>query len=86
MCDPFDRSVGFDIGKPTAHIVTISHQHPDHANLAAIKPMRENIFTIEGPGEYEVGGVMIAWVGGPQMACADWIVGLGARADHAPAR
>ena len=62
VCDPFDRSVGLDIGKPTAHIVTISHQHPDHANLAAIKPMRENIFVIKGPGEYEVSGIMIAGV------------------------
>ena len=62
LCDPFDRSVGFDIGKPTAHIVTISHQHPDHANLAAVKPMREKVFVIDGPGEYEVGGVMIAGV------------------------
>jgi L-ascorbate metabolism protein UlaG (beta-lactamase superfamily) len=62
LCDPFDRSVGFDIGKPTAHIVTISHQHADHANLAAVKPMREKVFAIEGPGEYEVGGVMIAGI------------------------
>lgn len=62
LCDPFDRSVGLDIGKPTAHIVTISHSHPDHANLAAVKPMRERIFPIEGPGEYEVSGVMIAGV------------------------
>ncbi len=62
VCDPFDRSVGLDIGRPTAHIVTVSHRHPDHANLAAVKPMREHIFPIEGPGEYEVSGVMIAGV------------------------
>jgi L-ascorbate metabolism protein UlaG (beta-lactamase superfamily) len=62
VCDPFDRSVGLDIGRPTAHIVTVSHRHPDHANVAAVKPMRERIFPIEGPGEYEVSGVMIAGV------------------------
>src|SRR6266508_2786561 len=62
LCDPFDRSAGLDIGRPTAHIVTISHRHSDHANLAAVKPMREKIFTIDGPGEYEVGGVLIAGV------------------------
>lgn len=62
LTDPYDRSVGFDIGKPTAHIVTISHNHPDHTNTAAVKPMREKLFTIEGPGEYEVGGVMITGV------------------------
>lgn len=62
LTDPYDRSVGLDIGKPTAHIVTISHAHPDHTNVAAVKPMREKVFTIEGPGEYEVGGVMISGV------------------------
>lgn len=62
LCDPYDRSVGTDIGRPSAHIVTVSHDHPDHANVAAVKPMRERLFVIEGPGEYEVGGVMIAGV------------------------
>ncbi|HNP85648.1 MAG: MBL fold metallo-hydrolase [Chloroflexi bacterium SZAS-1] len=62
ICDPYDRSVGLEIGKPTAHIVTVSHTHADHANIAAVKPMREQLFVIEGPGEYEIGGVMIAGV------------------------
>lgn len=62
VTDPYDRSVGLEIGKPTAHIVTISHQHPDHTNAAAVKPMREKLFMVEGPGEYEVGGIMIAGV------------------------
>jgi L-ascorbate metabolism protein UlaG (beta-lactamase superfamily) len=62
ITDPYDRSVGVDIGKPSAHVVTISHKHPDHANSAAIRPMREQVFTIEGPGEYEVGGILISGV------------------------
>lgn len=62
LCDPYDRSVGVEIGRPTAHIVTVSHAHPDHTNVAAVKPMRERLFVIDGPGEYEVGGVMIAGV------------------------
>src|SRR5262245_29173711 len=62
LTDPFDRSVGIDIGRPTAHIVTVSHNHPDHANVAAVKPARERLFTIDGPGEYEVGGVLITAV------------------------
>ena len=62
LCDPFDRSVGLDMGRPSAHIVTISHKHPDHANVAAVKPMRERVFTIDGPGEYEVGGILITGV------------------------
>lgn len=62
LTDPYDRSVGVDIGKPTAHIVTISHKHTDHNNTLAVKPLHEKLFTIEGPGEYEVSGVMITGV------------------------
>jgi L-ascorbate metabolism protein UlaG (beta-lactamase superfamily) len=62
LTDPYDRSVGLDIGRPTAHIVTVSHKHPDHANVAAVKPLREQLFTIDGPGDYEVGGILISGV------------------------
>lgn len=62
VLDPFDRSIGLDIGKPTAHIVTVSHDHPDHNNVAAVKPTRERVFVIDGPGEYEVGGILITGV------------------------
>lgn len=62
ICDPFGRSVGVDLGRPSAHIVTVSHDHADHNNVAPIKPMREKLFVIDAPGEYEVGGVLIAGV------------------------
>jgi L-ascorbate metabolism protein UlaG (beta-lactamase superfamily) len=62
VTDPFDRSVGMDIGRPTAHIVTVSHDHPDHANTAAVRPAREQFFTVNGPGEYEIGGILISGV------------------------
>lgn len=62
LCDPYDRSVGVDIGKPTAHIVTVSHGHADHNNVAAVKPLREKLFVVDGPGEYEVSGVLITGV------------------------
>jgi L-ascorbate metabolism protein UlaG (beta-lactamase superfamily) len=62
LCDPFNRSIGVDIGRPTAHIVTVSHDHPDHNNVAAVRPMREKLFTVDAPGEYEVGGVLITGV------------------------
>jgi L-ascorbate metabolism protein UlaG (beta-lactamase superfamily) len=62
LTDPYDRSVGLDIGRPTAHIVTVSHKHPDHANVAAVKPLREQLFIIDGPGDYEVGGILISGV------------------------
>lgn len=60
--DPFDSSTGLDIGKPSAHIVTVSHAHPDHSNVAAVKPQRDQIFLIDGPGEYEIGGILITGV------------------------
>lgn len=62
LCDPYGRSTGLDIGKPSAHIVTVSHPHDDHNNVAAVRPMREKVFTIEGPGDYEVNGVLISGV------------------------
>jgi len=62
VCDPYGRTTGLDIGKPTAHIVTVSHQHDDHNNVAAVRPMRDKVFVIDGPGDYEVGGVLISGV------------------------
>ncbi|MEI8166523.1 MAG: MBL fold metallo-hydrolase [Chloroflexales bacterium] len=62
ICDPFSRSIGLELGRPTAHIATISHDEPDHNNIAQVKPMREKLFVIDGPGEYEVGGVLITGV------------------------
>jgi L-ascorbate metabolism protein UlaG (beta-lactamase superfamily) len=61
LTDPYDRVVG-DIGKPSAQIVTISHHHADHDNVAAVKPLRERVVVLDGPGEYEVGGVLITGV------------------------
>lgn len=62
ICDPFDRSIGLDLGRPTAHIVTISHDHPDHNHSAGVKPVRDQVFVIDGPGEYEVRGILITGV------------------------
>lgn len=62
ICDPYSRSVGLDLGRPTAHIVTVSHSHPDHNNVAQVKPLREKLFVVEAPGEYEVSGILITGV------------------------
>lgn len=62
VCDPYSRSIGLDLGRPTAHIVTVSHNHEDHNYLAGVKPMRDRLFVIDGPGEYEVSGVLISGV------------------------
>ena len=61
LFDPFDRSVGLEIGKPTAHIVAVSHDSGDHNNVGAVKPLKEQetVFATDGPGEYEVKNILI---------------------------
>ncbi len=62
VCDPYHRSIGLDLGRPTASIVTVSHHHPDHDNSSAVRPLRDRVFVVDGPGEYEIGGVLITGV------------------------
>ena len=59
ITDPFPRSDGLDIGKPVVHVVTLSSDDPQRSYTEAVKPVAERVFVVDGPGEYEVGGVMI---------------------------
>lgn len=56
ITDPYSPELGYTLGKPTARIVTVSHQHPGHSYVQGVggepKPLR-------GPGEYEISGVLI---------------------------
>ena len=54
--DPFDKSIGLTPPRGAANIVTVSHQHLDHNNVAALngEPL-----VVEGPGEYETKGVSV---------------------------
>ena len=56
ITDPYSPTLGYSLGKPTANIVTVSHQHPGHSYVQGIggKPRLVN-----GPGEYEINGVLI---------------------------
>lgn len=57
VIDPFDpKMVGFAYPKVSADIVLVTHQHPDHNNVAAVGG---NPFVISGPGEYEVKGIKV---------------------------
>jgi len=57
IIDPFDpKMVGLKFPPQEAELVIISHHHPDHDNLSLIKGDRK---VIDGPGEYEVGGVSV---------------------------
>jgi L-ascorbate metabolism protein UlaG (beta-lactamase superfamily) len=59
VTDPFDESLGYEVPRLKADIVTISHNAPGHANLEAVKGYQH---VVEGPGEYEIGGVFIIGV------------------------
>jgi len=44
------------LGKPTARIVTVSHQHEGHSYIQGISGEPR---PVTGPGEYEISGVLI---------------------------
>ena len=56
ITDPYSPTLGYSLGKPTAHIVTVSHQHPGHSYIQGIGGERR---LVTGPGEYEISGVLI---------------------------
>jgi len=60
ITDPYDgKAVGYNLGKPLADIVTVSHGHPGHDNVAAVGGEPK---LIAGPGEYEIRGVFITGI------------------------
>ena len=59
VTDPCPKSTGYSIGRPAAAAVTVSHDHPDHSNLAAITG---DPHVVKGPGEFEIAGVLIMGV------------------------
>ena len=56
ITDPCPKSTGYSIGRPTAAAVTVSHDHPDHSNVKAVAG---DPHVVRGPGEFEIGGVLI---------------------------
>ncbi len=56
ITDPYPPSVGYSLGKPTAHIVTVSHQHSGHSYVQGIGGEPKLVIK---PGEYEISGVLI---------------------------
>jgi L-ascorbate metabolism protein UlaG (beta-lactamase superfamily) len=59
VADPCPPSSGYDIGKPTANIVTVSHAHENHSYVKAVagKPA-----ILVRPGEYEIHGAFMTGV------------------------
>jgi L-ascorbate metabolism protein UlaG (beta-lactamase superfamily) len=59
LTDPVGRTTGYAMPKQVADIVTVSHDHPGHANLDAVKPEYQ---LVNGPGEYELHEVFITGI------------------------
>lgn len=59
VTDPCPPSTGYTIGKPTAHIVTISHKHENHSYT---KPVAGNPVLLDRPGEYEIEGAFVTGI------------------------
>lgn len=59
ITDPFDRSLGLELPRPKADIVTISHDHPHHNAVATLKGEPH---VLRGPGEYEIKGIFITGI------------------------
>lgn len=59
LTDPFDKASGYPLTRPTADIVTISHDHPAHSNVAAVAGSPR---VVRGPGEFELAHVFITGV------------------------
>ena len=60
ITDPYSPDLGYSLGKPNAGIVTVSHNHPGHSYTQGIGGEPR---LVTGPGEYEIGGVLIIGIG-----------------------
>lgn len=60
VTDPYDsKTIGYDALRLKSDIVTVSHDAPGHNNTDAVKGSSH---VIDGPGEFEIGGVFITGV------------------------
>jgi L-ascorbate metabolism protein UlaG (beta-lactamase superfamily) len=56
VTDPCPKSTGYNISRPSADIVTVSHEHEEHNFVKGVAGTPK---VIRSPGEYEIAGVMI---------------------------
>ena len=55
VTDPFAAAYGLKVPRLAADIVTVSHDHADHNNIAAVRAVTgDQPFIINQPGEYEI--------------------------------
>jgi L-ascorbate metabolism protein UlaG (beta-lactamase superfamily) len=67
VTDPYGSESGLKLPRNlSADVVTVSHDHPSHNNVEAVKVVGEKkIFVIKNPGEYEVGGLFVYGINAP---------------------
>ena len=68
ITDPYGPSAGYGSLKATATVVTISHDHENHNNARAVPDASK---VVSGPGEYEIGGLMITGVATSPLELGD---------------
>lgn len=56
VTDPYSKDLGYSLGKPTARIVTVSHEHPGHCYVEGVGGQPR---VVRRPGEYEISDVLI---------------------------
>ena len=56
LTDPFSKEIGLKPPRIKDDVVTVSHQHYDHNNIA---DANQEAFIIQNPGEYEKQGIAI---------------------------
>ena len=56
VMDPCGKETGYNISRPAADIVTVSHEHPAHNNVGGVAGSPR---VVQGPGEFEIAGVLI---------------------------
>ncbi len=56
VIDPYGKETGLKMPSFEADIVTVSHNHPDHNNVEAL---RDTPFIIDCAGEYDTKGILI---------------------------
>jgi len=63
VTDPFAENIGLPLPKLKGDIVTVSHQATGHNNIATVNGTQH---VLDGPGEYEIGGVFIMGIVSPR--------------------
>ncbi len=80
ITDPCAKSSGYDLSRASADLVTISNDHPHHN---AVGEVAGDPTVLDGPGEYEVHGVIVTGVrtdrpraDGPRVRNTAYIIDL----------